>query len=251
MAWLISLPLTVAALLFAITAQAAELKVLSGNGAKPAVVELTRRFERETGHKVTVEFAVNPEVRRRIEAGETFDAAVLNPPILDDLIGKGHIVRGTRSVIGRIGLGAAVRTGAAKPDISTVDGFKQALRSAGTIAYPGEGASGIYFVSLLDRLGMAAEIKPKLRPMPAETTVEVVAAGEVDMVVVVASRMHGVPGIDIIGQIPRELQTWIGFTAGVGSAARQPDVARAYVSYLTQPAAADVLKPIGIEPGVE
>jgi molybdate transport system substrate-binding protein len=234
-----------------VPAEAAELKVLSGNGARAAVSELGARFERVSGHQVAIHFAVNPAVKRRIEAGEAFDVAVLNPPVLDELIAQGRIVAATRAVIGRSGIGVAVRAGAPKPDISSVAGFKRTLLAAGSVAYPGEGASGRYFVGLVDRLGIAAEMKPKMRPLPAEYNVEAVAHGDVELVVVVASRISGVPGVEMVGPIPRELQTWIGFTAGVASGAREPAVALELIRFFTAPAAASVLGAIGIEPFVE
>jgi molybdate transport system substrate-binding protein len=231
------------------TAQAAELKVVSGNGARAAVQELSAQFERTSGHKVSLRFEVNAALKRKIEAGETFDVAILNPPVLDDLIRQGKVVAGTRADIGRAGLGVAVRTGAQKPDIGSVDAFRRALLAAKSVAYPGEGASGIYFVGLLDRLGIAAEMKPKLKPMAAEDTVEVVARGEADMVVVVSSRIFDVNGVEPVGPLPAELQTMIGFAAGMGAAAREPDVAKALIRFLTAPEAAPVLKAKGVQPG--
>ncbi len=233
------------------SAQATELKVLSGNGARAAVRELCARFERASGHKVGIHFEVNAALERKIEAGESFDVAVLNPRPLDALIRQGRIVAGSRAVIGRIGLGVAVRAGAPRPDISTVAAFKSALLGAKAVAYPGEGASGIYFASLVDRLGIGEQMKPKMRPMAAEDTVEVVARGEADMVVVVASRIVGVPGVELVGLIPAEVQTNIGFIAGVSSASREPEAAHALVRYLTAPAAEPVLRKAGIEPFVE
>ncbi len=232
-------------------AQAVELKVLSGNGSRPAVIALCAQFERATGHKVVVEFAVNPTVKKKIELGEAFDVTVLNPPVLDELIKQGLVVPDTRAVIGRIGLGAAIRAGAPRPDISTAEAFKRTLLSVNSVAYPGDGASGKYFVSLIDRLGIATEMKPKMRPMPGEYNVEVVADGGVDMVVVVASRIYGVPGVDMLGLIPNELQTWIGFATGVSANTQQGDAARALAKFMTAPTAAAVLRPIGIEPFVE
>lgn len=232
-------------------AQAADIKVLSGNGARAAVSELGARFERASGHKVTIRFEVNPEVKRKIDAGESFDVAILNPPVLDDLIKQGKIVRDTRAVIGRSGIGVAVREGAVKPDISTVAAFRRTLLNAKSVAYPEEGASGRYFVGLVDRLGIAAAMKPKMRPMPAAYNVEMVARGEVELVVVVASRISGVPGVQLVGRIPQELQTWIGFTGGVASGAREPEAARELLKFFTAPAAASVLKAVGVEPFVE
>jgi molybdate transport system substrate-binding protein len=233
------------------TVQAAELKVLSGNGARVAVRELCAQFERATGHKVNIQFEVNAALSRRIEAGESFDVAVLNPRPLDRAIRQGLIVADSRAVIGRIGLGVAVRAGAPRPAIATVDEFKSALLGAAAVAYPGEGESGIYFAGLVGRLGIGEQMKPKMRPQPAEDTVEVVARGEADMVVVVASRIVGVPGVEFVGLIPAEVQTNIGFATGVGSASKEPEAARALVRYLTAPEAAPVLRRTGIAPFLE
>ncbi len=230
---------------------AAELKVLSGNGARAAVRELGAQFEATSGHKVVIHFEVNTALKRKIEAGETFDVAVLNPPVLDGLIAAGRVVAGSRAVIGRIGIGVAVRAGAPKPDISSVAAFRRALLDAKAVAFPGEGASGIYFAGLVERLGIAADMKPKLRPMPAEDAVEVVARGEADFVVVVASRIVGVPGVDFVGLLAPELQTTIGFAAGIGSAAQEPEAARAMIRFVTGPAAVPILKGMGIEPFAE
>jgi molybdate transport system substrate-binding protein len=238
--------------MFALSAvQAAELQVLSGNGARAAVRELCAQFARTTGHDVNVRFEVNAALAHKIAAGENFDVAVLNPKPLDALIKQGTIVADSRAVIGRIGLGVAVRAGASRPVIATVDQFKSALLDAKAVAYPGEGASGIYFAGLVERLGIGEQMKPKMRPMPAEDTVEVVARGDADLVVVVASRIVGVPGVDFVGLIPAEVQTNIGFATGVGSASKQREAAHALVRYLTAPDAAPVLRNAGIEPFVE
>jgi molybdate transport system substrate-binding protein len=239
--------LTAVLLVSSSAAQAAELKVLSGNGPRAAVRELCAQFERATGNKIDLRFGVNPEVKQKIEAGESFDVVIGNPPIIDALIKDGTVV-GPRVDIGRAGLGVAVRSGAAKPDISSVEAFKQALLKTKVVAYPGKGASGIYFVSLLDRMGIKAAMQSKLKPMEAEDTVEVVARGEADMVVVVATRIVDVPGVDVVGPIPQELQTHIGFAAALSVAAKQPQAAKALIAFISAPAAAATLKAKGVEP---
>ncbi len=229
------------------TVQAADLKVLSGNGPKAAVRELCSQFEKSTGNKIELHFGVNPEVKKKIEAGESFDVVVGNPPIVDALI-KDGMVAGPRADIGRSGLGVAVKSGAAKPDISSVDAFKRALLASKAVAFPGKGASGLYFVSLLDRMGIKIEMQGKLKPMQAEDTVEVVARGEADMVVVVATRIVGVPGVDPVGPIPEELQTKIGFTAGLSATTKEPAAAKALIQFLSAPSAAATLRAKGVEP---
>ena len=228
-------------------AQAAEITVLSGNGPRAAVRELCAQFEKATGNKVDLRFGVNVEVKEKIEAGERFDVVVGNPPIVDALIKDGAVV-GPRADIGQAGLGVAVRAGAPKPDIATVDAFKHALLASKAVAFPGKGASGIYFVGLLGRMGIKAEMQGKLKPMPAEDTVEVVARGEADMVVVVATRISDVPGVDVVGPIPEELQTKIGFAAGLSASTKEPDAAKALIRFLTAPAAAATLRAKGVDP---
>jgi molybdate transport system substrate-binding protein len=244
-------PFAIALAMACSTAQAAEIKILSGNGAKAAVTELGAQFERISGHKVTIHFEVNPGVKKRIDDGEAFDLAVLNPPFLDEQIKNGKVVASTRTVLGRAGIGAAIKAGAPKPDISTVEGFKSALLAAKSVAYPGEGSSGRYFVTVVERMGLTKEMESRMRPMPAEYNVEVVATGEVDMVVVVASRINGVPGVQPLGTIPQALQTWIGFTAGLSSKAKEQEAAKEMLKFFTSPAAEKILRDKGVEPFVE
>ncbi len=224
-----------------------EIKVLSGNGPKAAVRQLCAQFEKATGNTIDLRFGVNVDVKKKIEAGERFDVVIGNPPIIDALIKEGAVI-GPRADIGRSGLGVAVRAGEAKPDIATVDLFKRALLAAKAVAYPGRGASGIYFVSLLDRLGIKGEMQGKLKPMEAEDTVEVVARGEADMVVVVATRISDVPGVEFVGPIPEELQTKIGFAAGLATSAKESEPAKALIRFLTAPAAAVTLRAKGVDP---
>jgi imidazolonepropionase-like amidohydrolase len=232
-------------------AQRQTLTILSGNGPRVAVAGIASRFEGMTGRRVDISFAVNPETQRKIEAGESCDVAVLNPENLDALIGKGKVVAATRTAIGRAGIGMAMREGAPKPDISTTAAFTKTLLGAKSVAYPGDGASGRYFVSLVDRLGITRQMKPKMKPMPGEYNVEVVADGGAEYVVVVASRITGVRGVQLVGRIPEELQTWIGFTGGVCTAAKDPAAARELLLSFTTPASARVLEAAGIEPFVE
>ena len=226
----------------------ARLKVLSGNGPRAAVRALCARFARETGHAVNLQLDVNPEVVRRAQAGEGFDVAVGNPSTVEQLIASGHVVADSRAEIGSAGLALAVRAGAAKPDIADVEAFKRALLAANAVAFPAHGASGLYFVGLLDRLGIKAAMQARLKPMPAEDTVEVVARGEADMVVVVATRIVGVAGVDVVGPLPEEVQTKIGFSAGLSAASREPEAARALIGFLSAPSVAAVLKANGVEP---
>jgi molybdate transport system substrate-binding protein len=229
-------------------ARSAVLKVLSGNGPRAAVRELCQQFTHATGTAVDVQVVVNPDVIRKAEAGESFDVAIGNPHTIERLIESGKAVAGSRVDFGRSGLAVAVKSGAPKPDIGTAESFKRALLAAKGVAFPAEGASGIYFVGLLDRLGIEPQMQGKLRPMKAEDCVEVVGRGDAEMVVVVATRITGVAGVEIVGPLPEDLQTKIGFAAGLSASTRQPEAAKALIRFLSAPAAAATLKKNGVEP---
>ena len=224
------------------------VKVLSGNGPRAAVRALCAEFARATGNAVDVAVDVNPEVVRRGKAGEAFDVAIGNPSTIEQLIAAGRVVAGSLADIGSAGLAVGVRAGAAKPDLASIETFKRALITADAVAFPAHGASGLYFVELVGRLGITSEMQGKLKPMPAEDCVEVVARGEADLVVVVATRMVGVPGIDVVGPIPEALQAKIGFAAGLNAASGQPDTAKALIAFLTAPSAAAMLRANGVTP---
>jgi molybdate transport system substrate-binding protein len=226
----------------------ADLKVLSGNGPRAAVRALSAGFAQATGNGVDLQFEVNPDVVKKGQAGQAFDVAVGNPSTIEQLIASGHVVADSFADIGTAGLAVGIRAGTARPGISSVDAFKKMLLAVNAVAFPAHGASGLYFVDLVDRLGIKHEMQNKLRPMPAEDCVEVVARGEAELVVVVATRMVGVAGIDVVGPIPEALQTKIGFAAGLSAATAQPDTAKALIAFLSAPAAAATLRANGVEP---
>jgi molybdate transport system substrate-binding protein len=237
-------------------ADAAEIKVLSAGAARQPQRELFSQFERVTGQKIVTEFDFGLSLKRRIEAGEAFDVAILTVDV-DELIKQGKIAPGTRVVLGRTGVGVAVRKGAPKPDISTTEAFKHTLLNAKSVAYAKEGGSGVYFLSLLQRFGIADEMKGKLMPYPTaagrtpsggDGSVEAVAAGEADLAVNGTVVIAAVPGVDLVGGLPPELQTYVIFTAGVSARAKQAEAGRNLLTFLTTPAAIAVFKAGGLEP---
>jgi molybdate transport system substrate-binding protein len=211
--------------------------------------ELAPQFERATGHKVTIKFVSGPVVRREIDAGEAFDVAISLPEVIDDLIKSGKIAAGSRADIARSGVGVSVRAGAAKPDIGSVKAFKRTLLNAKSVAHSKEGASGTHFMAVLDRLGIAADMKPKLIGSPAGAggLVSPVVKGEAEIVVGTVSAIME-PGVDLVGPIPEELQSWANFAAAVGTAAKEAEAGAALITFLTTPAAAAVIKAKGMEP---
>lgn len=229
-------------------ANAAEIKVLSTIGVKSVVDELGPQFERETGNKLAITYGIANLMRRQIEAGESFDLAIMTAPVADALIKQGKLVAATRQDLARGGIGIAVRTGAPKPDIASVEALKRALLDAKSIAYSKEGASGVYFAGLLEQFGIAEAMKPKTRY--AGTNVgELVATGEAQMGVQLITELLAVPGVEVVGPLPPQVQSYVVLTAGVGAQATEPETAAAFIRFLTTPAAAAVVRSKGLEPG--
>jgi molybdate transport system substrate-binding protein len=229
-------------------AQSAEIKVFSSAAPRGIFKELAPEFERTTGHRLVITYEFAADLKRRIEASDPFDVAILPPDMADDLARRGKLAAGSRVDLARTGMGVAVRRGAPKPDIGSVDAFRQALLAAPTVAYADGGASGKYVQGILARLGIAEAVKPKLRPYPAGGAVDAVARGEADVVVIGISPILYVPGVELVGGLPGELQSYNVFTGSIGAAAEQADAARTLLSLLTSPAAVALFKAQGFEP---
>jgi molybdate transport system substrate-binding protein len=244
----------VAAVLAALTlaraavAEPVETRVFSSAAPRAILREIAPVFERMTGHQLVVEYAFAADLKRRIEAGNPFDVAILPPDMADDLARRDKLVAGSRVDLGRTGLGVAVRRGAPLPDIGTVDAFRRALLTAPMVAYADGGASGVQFHGILARLGISEAMKGKLRPYPTGGAIEAVARGEADLVVIGVSPILDVSAVELVGWLPAELQTYIVYTGNVGVAATQPQAARTLLSLLTSPAAIELFKSRGFEP---
>jgi molybdate transport system substrate-binding protein len=229
--------------------QAAEIKCICAEAMRPALTELGPQFERATGHKLIVTYELAPVVTRKIEQGEPFDLAVLNPPQAADLIKQGKFAAGTSANLARAGLGVAVRAGTPKPDISSVEAFKRVMLEAKSVTFPEEGTSGAYFRRVLERLGISEQMQPKLRPSRARgASFGMVASGEAEMMITVIPQFLVNPGIEVAGPLPAELQTWIELAAAIGADAKQPQAADELIKYLKTPAAVALFKAKGWEP---
>ena len=232
-------------------AAGAEIKVLSAGAFKQVLLALVPDFERTSGHKVTVENDTVGALTKRIEAGEAFDLAVLTPKAVDDLAKEGKFVPGSRANLARVGVGVVVKDGTPKPDISSVAAFKQALLAAKSVAYidpAAGGSSGIYVAGLLDKLGIAGEVKPKAKLIPGGAVAEHVAKGEAELGIHQISEILPVKGVTLVGPLPAEIQNYTVYAVGVGAHAKESDAAKALLKTLTSPAAAEVLKSKGMEP---
>lgn len=228
-------------------AEAAEVKVITGEAMSKVFEELGPRFERETGHKLVIWYGVWGTIKGRIERGEAFDLALI--PNLDFFVKQGRITAGTRTEIGRVGMGAVARAGAPKPDIGSVDAFKRVLLNAEAIAYTPTGTVGIHLAKVFERLGISEQMKAKTRPQQGvEGVIVAVVDGKADLGIALISGLLPARGVEFVGPLPPELQGYNEFTAGVGTAAKQPDAATALIKFLTSPAAVAVIKAKGLEP---
>lgn len=236
-------------LTYSFAATAGEVKVIAAASMTAVFRELGPRFENDTGHKLVTKFATSAVVKREIDAGETFDLVISNTSAIDDWLAQGKLVAATRAAVAYAGLGIGVRTGAPKPDVGSVEAFKLTLLQAKSVAHGAESASAAYFKGLLDRLGIAEEMKPKLKPVIGGAGFKSVANGEVEIGVATVPTIVATPGLELVGPLPAELQTYISITAGVSTGAKEPEAAQGLIKFLTSPAAVAVIKAKGMEPG--
>ena len=231
--------------------RAAELKVLTAGAFKQVLVATVPAFEQRTGHKVVLDNATVGVLTQRIESGEAFDVAVMSPGAIDAAIAKGKIAAGTRKALARVGVGVVVKAGAPKPDIATVDAFKQALLAAKSVAYidpAAGGSSGIYVAKLLKDLGVADAVNAKAKLIPGGAVAEHIANGEAELGLHQISEIVAVKGAALVGPLPKEIQNTTTYAAGLGASTQNKAAAQALMQVFTGAEAAAVLKSKGMEP---
>jgi molybdate transport system substrate-binding protein len=232
------------------SSSAAEVKVLTAGAFKQVVLAVVPEFEKQTGHKVTVDNDTVGGLTKKIEGGETFDVVVLTPAAVDDLTKKGKIADGTKAVLARVGVGVMVKAGAPVPDVSTVDAFKRALLDAKSVSYidpASGGSSGIYVANLLQKLGIADQIKPKEKLKKGGYVADLIKSGEAELGIHQISEIVPVKEVTLVGPLPAEIQNYTTYAAGVGTAAKDSEAAKALINVLSGPAAAAVLKEKGMD----
>jgi molybdate transport system substrate-binding protein len=249
------LTMTAAAVGFAVMlaangcAGAADIKVISSNALKTTLEQLAPGFEKSTGHKLVLIFGAAVPLKAQIEKGAAFALAVLTAEGVEDLVKQGKLVGATRTALANSGAGVAVRKGAPKPDISTVDAFKRALLDAKSVAYVEQGGTGIYLKALLVRLGIADALENRVKRLPPENpAAHAVANGEAEIGMTQISEILPYAGAELVGPFPSEIQLTTSFATAVGAGAQQPDAANALIKFLTAPAAAAVFKAKGLDP---
>lgn len=225
-------------------AQAAEIKVFTSGAIATVLEKIGLEFEHTSGHKLKVISGFSPVFVKQIHAGESFDVVISPPSTIDALIKDRHVVADTRTNLVRSGFGVAVRAGAPKPDIGSVDAFKRALLNAKSIGYLE--TAGV--PQLIDKLGIADAIKPKATIPPTDIVTELVAKGDIELAVVVITQILTTPGVELVGPLPPDIQYYITFTAGISVDSKVPVAARDLVKLLTGPTAIPVIKAQGMEP---
>jgi molybdate transport system substrate-binding protein len=231
-------------------AEAAEIQVFSANGVKAVMADLVPRFESITSHKLIVTYGEAGELRRRILEGGVFDLAFLPAQTLRDMATLGKVAAGSMVDIASSDVAMAVRAGADKPDTSSADAFKRWLLGAATIVITDPasgGVSGVHFASVLQRLGIADQIEPKLRLTKGVLNAELVARGEAELAVQLAHEIRGVEGVEFV-PLPPEFQRSIVFAAGIPAAAKERAGAKELIAFLSGPAAAQMIAARGMEP---
>lgn len=238
----------------AISAMAAEIKLMSTAALTSPMRELAPQFERATGHRVIMDFGSVMPLKRRIDAGEAFDCVVLSPAMIDELIKQGKIAADTRAPFVRTGLGMGVPKGAPKPDISSVEAFKHTLLTAKSIGYEPEAQPGTQFMEILERLGIAPDVRSRLKafaaPVAGSGSGEMQAAigrREVEIAVSSIGAISGLPVADLVGSFPSEIQRYIEFAVGTSATTKEPEAAKAFLRFLLSSTAASVLKAKGFE----
>ncbi|OFW09366.1 MAG: hypothetical protein A3H27_13650 [Acidobacteria bacterium RIFCSPLOWO2_02_FULL_59_13] len=228
-----------------LSAQAAEVKVITGVAMSAVMGELGPQFERTTSHKLVIWYGNTVTIRRRLEAGDAFDLYVGDE--MAKWVEQGKIADDTRTEIARVGIGVGVRAGAPKPDISSAEAFKRALLNAKSVTYSPQGPQAIYLPVVFERLGIAEQMKAKTKPF--RKGYAAVADGEAELGFALTNELLSFfSGVELVGPLPPELQSYLVFIAGVSTAAEQPEAAKALIRFLRSPAAVAVIKAKGLEP---
>jgi len=228
--------------------RAADIILLEGNALNAVMEELGPQFEKASGNKIVATLGTSAQIKAKVESGEAFDAALLAKGTLEDLTKAGKFSASPQAAVAKAGIGVAIRKGAPKPDLGSVDAFKQAMLNAKSIGFVDNTPTGNALKAIFARLGIADQVNPKLKPLHIQAAVAV-TNGDVDIAMTQISEILPYPGAELAGPLPPDIQTYTTFSAGVNANAKNADAAAALIKFLTAPAAAAVIKAKGMEPG--
>jgi molybdate transport system substrate-binding protein len=234
---------------WAVAARAAELKVISGPATAVILARIASQFEQETGYTLTKKGGVTGVLKHLIESGEPFDVALIPAPLMDNFAKQGKIAANENIRFVRVGMGVAVRAGAAKPDIHSVAAFKQALLNAKSVTFVPTGESAHHFQKVLKDLGIAEQMKTKFRPhQTVPECIQSIASGEVELYVSLTNIIASAKGIELAGALPPELQHYLVISAGMSADTKESKEAEALIKLLTSKPVEPVIRAAGLEP---
>ena len=243
--WMLSLSLLTAWGMCSL--QAAEITILAGMGNVSGINDLAPAFERASGHKVVVRFLPTADLAGVINSNAPADVLTAGPQAIDDFIAKGKVVAGTHVDFGKAGVGVSVKAGAPKPDIGSVEAFKRAMLNSRSIGYS-NGGSGNIAAKVMEKLGIAGELKARTKFVNGRPVAEAVANGEIELGIQQINVLLPVPGADYVGPLPGELQDYVLFSLGVMAVSKQQDVAKAFQAFAIAPENAALLRKSSMEP---
>jgi molybdate transport system substrate-binding protein len=247
------LAVAVGALITHSSASAVEIRVLSTIAVKSVMEDLIPRFERESGHRVAIQYGTTAVLKKQIEAGENFDVAIFTPPeLIEEMIKQGRIAADTRSDFARTSVGVAVRRGTPKPDISSLEAFRNSLLAAKTIGYTDPargGTSGVHLKAVIESFGIAGQVDAKAKLSPGiPPLVESIANGEVEIGVLQISEIVADPRLELVGPLPKGAEKATVMTIGLRTDSKVAAAGLALIRFLTSPDVAPVIKARGLEP---
>jgi molybdate transport system substrate-binding protein len=228
-----------------------EVTLVAPGGIKAAIEQLIPRFEKASGHKVKATFGSGLGTKRQVTNGESFDVPIVQPPF-PEVLASGNVVKSSERFLASVAVGVAVRTGARKPDISTPEAFKRTLLAAASISYPdpaGGAAAGVSFTETLGKLGIAEQMKPKIKlAQGGAAAMAALAKGEVEIGLTFISEILTEPGVESVGAIPRQISTPTSLVGFVSAHAKSPAAAKALLNFLSSRDADDVYRAVGMVP---
>jgi molybdate transport system substrate-binding protein len=225
-----------------------EIVLFTSNSMRAVIDALLPQYERATGNAVRVSYDPAKIMRQRIDAGETADVGILGRAMLDELAEQGKIVPESRRTLARCGVGVGVFAGRPKPDVSTLESFKRALLDAKSIAFTVSGASGIHFSSVIEKLGIAEAIHAKAVRQPGGLVGELLVAGKADLAIQQIPELMAVPGVEVVGPLPQEIQATSTSGVGVFTSSRHKAAAQALADLLSSTASKSVFREKGHDP---
>ena len=247
MRWLVALTLFVWVLPG--SASATEIKLLVTNAFQSVISQIAPLFQAQTGHTLSIRSAASGALQNEILRGDQFDVVIMIASNMDAVEKAGKIAPGSRSKIARAGLGMAVRKGQPKPDISTVEKFRQALVNARSVAYVTGGVSGQHLIAVTERLGIGDQVKAKGKTLPSGNVAELVEKGEAEVAIQQMSELMAVKGVDVVGELPADIDLISQIDAAASADTANPDATKAFIELLTNREGKNVIKARGMIPG--